>query len=120
VEQPLLSKQPIVGVFPWHPRVTLALLMAYFGLFGAIVGAQGELGAHAFVGGAAFALFNGAMFAGRLLKTQLVNHQGARASLLVSGAGMDADQNAKVVNNLKVRFSPLLSILCSLFSLIEV
>lgn len=44
-----------------------------------------ELGATAVVGGAAFALFNGAMFVGRLLNAPLVTWRGARFSLLVSG-----------------------------------
>jgi MFS family permease len=47
-----------------------------------------EIGATAVVGGAAFALFNAAMFAGRLGNTWLVARHGARISLLVSGAGM--------------------------------
>jgi MFS family permease len=47
-----------------------------------------ELGAAAVVGGAAFALFNGAMFFGRLANTWLVMRRGARISLLVSGAAM--------------------------------
>ncbi|MEP7190111.1 MAG: MFS transporter [Roseiflexaceae bacterium] len=47
-----------------------------------------ELGAAAVVGGAAFALFNGAMFFGRLGNTWLVSRRGARVSLLVSGAAM--------------------------------
>jgi fucose permease len=47
-----------------------------------------ELGAAAVVGGAAFALFNGAMFFGRLANTWLVIQRGARISLLVSGAAM--------------------------------
>ncbi|MEO7910122.1 MAG: MFS transporter [Roseiflexaceae bacterium] len=47
-----------------------------------------ELGAAAVVGGAAFALFNGAMFLGRLGNTWLVSRRGARVSLLVSGAAM--------------------------------
>lgn len=47
-----------------------------------------ELGAAAVVGGAAFALFNAAMFAGRLGNSWLVDRLGARISLLVSGAAM--------------------------------
>ena len=47
-----------------------------------------ELGATAIVGGAAFALFNAAMFAGRLGNSWLVARHSARISLLVSGAGM--------------------------------
>jgi MFS family permease len=47
-----------------------------------------ELGAAALVGGAAFALFNGAMFFGRLGNTWLVRGRGARVSLIVSGAAM--------------------------------
>jgi len=47
-----------------------------------------ELGAAAVVGGAAFALFNGAMFLGRLGNTWLVSRRGARVSLLASGAAM--------------------------------
>jgi MFS family permease len=45
-----------------------------------------DLGADAFVGGAAFALFNSAMFFGRLGNSWLVGRSGARVSLLVSGA----------------------------------
>ena len=45
-----------------------------------------ELGAAAVVGGAAFALFNGAMFFGRLGNAWLVSRRGARISLLASGA----------------------------------
>ncbi len=44
-----------------------------------------ELGAATVVGGAAFALFNGAMFVGRLLNAPIVERLGARFSLLVSG-----------------------------------
>jgi fucose permease len=40
------------------------------------------------VGGAAFALFNGTMFFGRLGNTWLVTRRGARVSLIVSGAAM--------------------------------
>jgi MFS family permease len=47
-----------------------------------------ELGAAAVVGGAAFALFNGAMFFGRLGNTWLVHQHGTRISLLISGAAM--------------------------------
>jgi MFS family permease len=47
-----------------------------------------ELGAAAVVGGAAFALFNAAMLAGRLGNSWLVGRRGPRISLLVSGAGM--------------------------------
>jgi MFS family permease len=47
-----------------------------------------ELGAAAVVGGAAFALFNAAMFVGRLGNSWVVERRGARASLLASGAGM--------------------------------
>jgi MFS family permease len=47
-----------------------------------------ELGAQSFVGGVAFALFNGAMFVGRLVNAPLVARLGSRASLLVSGAGL--------------------------------
>jgi MFS family permease len=47
-----------------------------------------ELGAAALVGGAAFALFNAAMFAGRLGNSWLVGRRGARVSLLASGVGM--------------------------------
>ena len=47
-----------------------------------------ELGAEAILGGAAFALFNMAMLAGRLLNAPLVSRYGSRASLLVSGAGV--------------------------------
>jgi len=47
-----------------------------------------ELGAATVVAGAAFALFNGAMFFGRLGNTWLVSRRGARVSLLASGATM--------------------------------
>jgi len=47
-----------------------------------------ELGATVVVGGTAFALFNGAMFFGRLGNTWLVSRRGARISLLASGAAM--------------------------------
>jgi MFS family permease len=47
-----------------------------------------EIGAATVIGGAAFALFNGAMFLGRLANTWLVHRRGMRASLLVSGAAM--------------------------------
>jgi fucose permease len=47
-----------------------------------------ELGAGAFVAGAAFAMFNVAMLVGRLLNTPLVSRRGPRASLLASGAGV--------------------------------
>jgi MFS family permease len=45
-----------------------------------------DLGADALLGGAGFALFNGAMFCGRLGNAWLVGRFGARVSLLVSGA----------------------------------
>lgn len=45
-----------------------------------------DLGAAAFVGGAAYALFNGMMFAGRLANAPFVVRFGARVSLLTSGA----------------------------------
>jgi MFS family permease len=47
-----------------------------------------ELGAAAFIGGAGFALFNGAMFVGRMLNAPFVARLGARFSLLASGAGL--------------------------------
>jgi fucose permease len=47
-----------------------------------------ELGAAAVVGGVAFALFNGAMFFGRLGNTWLVSRGGAHVSLVASGAAM--------------------------------
>lgn len=49
-----------------------------------------ELGAQALVGGAAFALFNGAMFFGRLVNTPLLTRWGPRVSLLASGVGLIA------------------------------
>jgi MFS family permease len=49
-----------------------------------------ELGAPALVGGSAFALFNGAMAAGRLANGAVVSRWGARCSLLASGAGLVA------------------------------
>jgi MFS family permease len=47
-----------------------------------------ELGAGAVAGGAAFALANAVMLAGRVLNAPLVARYGARASLLLSGAGL--------------------------------
>ncbi len=47
-----------------------------------------ELGAATVVSGAAFALFNAAMFAGRLLNAPLVERKGARFSLVLSGIGL--------------------------------
>jgi MFS family permease len=47
-----------------------------------------ELAASVEIGGAGFALFNGAMFVGRILNVPLVARYGARSSLLVSGAGL--------------------------------
>ena len=47
-----------------------------------------QLGAATVVSGAAFALFNAAMFAGRLLNAPLVERMGARFSLILSGAGL--------------------------------
>jgi MFS family permease len=47
-----------------------------------------ELGAGALAGGAAFALANAAMLAGRVLNGPLVARHGARPSLLLSGAGL--------------------------------
>ncbi len=47
-----------------------------------------ELGAATVIGGTAFALFNGAMFFGRLGNTWLVSRRGVRVSLLTSGAAM--------------------------------
>jgi fucose permease len=46
------------------------------------------LGASLLVSGAAFALFNGAMFIGRLLNALIVAHGGTRASLTLSGGGV--------------------------------
>lgn len=46
------------------------------------------LGADALLGGTAFALFNGAMFAGRVGNAWLVRFWGARISLLLSGTGL--------------------------------
>ncbi len=46
------------------------------------------LGATALVGGAAFALFNGAMFIGRLANARLVARVGPRVSLIASGVGI--------------------------------
>ncbi len=45
-----------------------------------------DLGAAAFIGGAAYALFNGTMFVGRLANAPFVARAGARVSLIVSGA----------------------------------
>ena len=47
-----------------------------------------ELGADALLGGAAFALFNGAMFVGRMLNAWVVRRWSMRVSLLLSGAGL--------------------------------
>ena len=46
------------------------------------------LGADVFVGGAAFALFNGSMFVGRLANAPLVARLGPRISLFASGIGL--------------------------------
>ncbi|MFN8569467.1 MAG: hypothetical protein U0Z44_18530 [Kouleothrix sp.] len=47
-----------------------------------------DLGADVLIGGATFALFNGAMFAGRVANSWVVGRWGARASLLASGVGL--------------------------------
>jgi MFS family permease len=47
-----------------------------------------ELGADTFTGGVAFALFNGAMLAGRLVNAPVVARLGPRVSLVVSGLGL--------------------------------
>lgn len=47
-----------------------------------------ELHAPAVVGGVGFALFNGAMFVGRMLNASLVARYGVRTSLILSGIGL--------------------------------
>lgn len=49
---------------------------------------QTELDGSELAGGAGYAAFNGAMFAGRLLNGRLVARRGARVSLALSGAGL--------------------------------
>jgi fucose permease len=77
-----------------RPGILVLAVLCLFGIVGESVANLWsviylrELGAHAVLGGAAFALFNGAMLTGRLFKTALVARKGARASLLVSGAGV--------------------------------
>lgn len=73
-------------------RALLALaVLSMFGVVGESVANtwsvihMRDLGAAAFVGGAAYALFNGTMFAGRLANAPFVARFGARASLLASG-----------------------------------
>src|SRR5262249_53477902 len=43
VERQLSNEQPIVSTDTWRPAILLALLLASFALFGAIIGAQGVL-----------------------------------------------------------------------------
>ena len=71
------------------------LVLALLGLLGAAAESAANtwsviylrsLGAEAFVGGAAYALFNGTMFAGRLLNQPLVARYGPLVSLRVSAA----------------------------------
>jgi MFS family permease len=104
---PIVYPPALTGVDDAHagPAETVRLLAARPGLIAlavlCLLGIVGEsvanlwsviylyeLGAEAFIGGAAFALFNVAMLAGRLLNAPLVNRRGARASLLVSGWGI--------------------------------
>lgn len=47
-----------------------------------------DLQAPAIIGGISFALFNGAMFFGRLANQRLVDSLGARRSMMISGVGM--------------------------------
>ena len=87
------------------PRATLRLVfgswklasLALLGMLGivgeAVVLVWGviylrELGAPAFVGGAAFAAFNGAMAGGRVANGGFVARYGSRASLFLSGLGL--------------------------------
>lgn len=51
-----------------------------------VIYVRNDLGAPVIIGSAAFAVFNGAMFAGRMLNGPIVAFRGARFSLLVSGA----------------------------------
>jgi MFS family permease len=93
------------GAAPGGPRATLRLLFGQRALIVlaiiCVLGIVGEsfanlwsviylheLGAAALVGGAAFALFNAAMFAGRLGNSWVVGRRGVRASLRASGVGM--------------------------------
>jgi MFS family permease len=76
------------------PAVRALALVAVLGIVGESVANTWsvihlrELGAPALVGGSAFALFNGAMAAGRLANGAVVRRWGARRSLLASAAGM--------------------------------
>jgi MFS family permease len=54
----------------------------------AVIYIENELGGSDLAGGAGYAAFNGAMFAGRLANGGLVDRRGTRASLSVSGAGL--------------------------------
>lgn len=49
-----------------------------------------DLDAPVAISGVTFALFNGAIFVGRLVNSQIVNRFGARVSLLISGVGIAA------------------------------
>jgi fucose permease len=76
----------------WSRRGFVVLaLMCQMGIVGESVAILWQviylnsLGASAAVSGAAFALFNGAMFVGRLVNAPLVARRGARFSLVLSG-----------------------------------
>jgi MFS family permease len=72
--------------------LALMAMLALMGVIGESVASSWsviylrQLGAEAFIGGAGFAIFNAAMFAGRLLNAPLAARKGARFSLLLSGA----------------------------------
>jgi fucose permease len=75
------------------PALLALALICLLGVFGegaamtwSVIYLRDDLQAPALVGGIAFALFNGAMFVGRLANELLVARLGARASLLISGA----------------------------------
>lgn len=66
----------------------LSIIVESIAFLWAVIYLRDELNATALVGGIGFALFNAAMFGGRLLNTPLVARHGPRASLLLSGAGL--------------------------------
>ncbi|PLS83300.1 MAG: hypothetical protein CYG59_01730 [Chloroflexi bacterium] len=84
----------------WRPIVrnpTLRALMLICGLsiivesvifLWAVIYVRTELAAPVVLGSVAFAVFNGAMFVGRLLNGPIVARRGAGTSLLLSGAGL--------------------------------
>jgi fucose permease len=97
----------------WRPILrnpTLRALVAICGLsivfesvvfIWSVIYVRNDLGAPVVVGSAAFALFNGAMFVGRLFNGPIVALRGARASLIVSG-GLLIAGTALLVSTLNV------------------